>query len=246
MSGEPGAGKTALVSALARDLAAGGWTTSWGHAPEHDGAPAVDPDVLRAPTGDGGTDPAGGAVTDPAGGAVTDPAVARFRRRRAAVTALTEAARTAPVLLVADDLHRAGEGTLDVLTELFSERDPVRGPVLLAGTFRGTEIGPALTAALARFARAEPLRVHLSGLDEAATGALARAVAGRDLDPAAVHRRTGGNPFFVRELARLVKDEGDAALTDGAGRGTRRPAPPARPAPARRAGRAATRRRPRP
>ncbi|GAB3859836.1 BTAD domain-containing putative transcriptional regulator [Dactylosporangium cerinum] len=198
VSGEPGAGKTALVSALARDLAAAGWTVSWGHAPEHDGAQAVHPEVLRP------------ATATP----IADPAAGHLRRRRAAVEALSAAARTATVLLIADDLHRADEGTLDVLTGLFSERDPVRGPVLLAGTFRATEIGPALTAALARFARAEPLRILLGGLSEPATAALARAVAGRDLDTAAVHRRTGGNPFFVRELARLVKDEGAGALQE--------------------------------
>ncbi|WP_327011590.1 AAA family ATPase [Dactylosporangium sp. NBC_01737] len=237
VSGEPGAGKTALVSALARDLAAEGWTTSWGHAPEHDGAPTVHPDILQPPPGvraaetpatktpaPEGRPPEGKAPKGRAteGEAATegratdvpvgDPATARFRRRRATVEALSAAARANPVLLIADDLHRADEGTLDLLADLFAERGPATGPVLLAGTFRATEIGPALTAALARFARAEPMRILLGGLPEPATATLARAVAGRDLDTAAVHRRTGGNPFFVRELARLVKDEGDAAL----------------------------------
>jgi len=119
------------------------------------------------------------------------------------------------VLLVVDDLHRADEGTLDLLTALVGEPEPVVGPVLIVGTYRATEITPELAAALARLARTEPVRVYLGGLSEMATGELARAVAGQDLDAPAVqliHRRSGGNPFFVRELARLLADEGVAAL----------------------------------
>ncbi|MEU8616211.1 SARP family transcriptional regulator, partial [Actinoplanes sp. NPDC048791] len=124
---------------------------------------------------------------------------------------LTAPAAHGPVLLVADDLHLADEATLDLVAALAVE--PVA--VLVVGTFRATEITAELTAALARFARSEPVRVYLSGLDEVGTAALARTVAGAGLDaPAArlIHRRSGGNPFFVRELARLVVAEGEAAL----------------------------------
>ncbi|MFD0787458.1 SARP family transcriptional regulator, partial [Micromonospora azadirachtae] len=141
--------------------------------------------------------------------------MARFRLHRNAAVQLTEVARRGPVLLVLDDLHRADEGTLDLLSGLLTEPEPVTGPVLVVGTYRASEITPELTAALARFARIEPFRVYLGGLAEPATGELARAVLGRDLDEAAVrsiHRRSGGNPFFVRELARLLAAEGDAAL----------------------------------
>jgi hypothetical protein len=115
------------------------------------------------------------------------------------------------VLLVADDLHLADEATLEVVAALAVE--PV--PVFVVGTFRATEIGPALTAALARFARVEPVRVYLGGLDVGASGALARTVAGFDLDLRTarwIQRRSGGNPFFVRELARLLAAEGGAVL----------------------------------
>ncbi|MEV6377572.1 BTAD domain-containing putative transcriptional regulator [Micromonospora musae] len=216
ISGDAGAGKSALAEELTAELAAAGWITAWGRSPEYDGAPVAWPwrqiaDQLTAATGTG---PPGVEAENPAG-AEDDPAVARFRLHRAAAAQLAEAAGRGPVLLVLDDLHRADEGTLDLLSALLTGPEPVSGPVSVLGTYRATEITPELTTALARLARIEPLRVYLGGLAEPATGALARAVAGRDLDAAVVrsiHRRSGGNPFFVRELARLLAAEGDAAL----------------------------------
>ncbi|MER7475623.1 AAA family ATPase, partial [Micromonospora sp. NPDC000018] len=150
-----------------------------------------------------------------AAGPGEDPAAARFRVHRATVALVSAAAGRTPVLLVVDDLHRADADTLDLLTALVGEPEPVAGPVLVVGTYRAAEITPELTAALARVARAEPVRVYLGGLPEPATGDLARAVAGQALDAAVVrliHRRSGGNPFFVRELARLLAAEGESAL----------------------------------
>ncbi|HEY2669011.1 MAG TPA: BTAD domain-containing putative transcriptional regulator [Rugosimonospora sp.] len=227
VSGEAGAGKTALAEALTRTLAAGGWTAAWGRNPEYEGAPvawpwtqitealaARAPEPAQLSVDSGGAD-RGDDRGDDRG--EEDPAVARFRLHRAAVSQLTAVAGRGPLLLVVDDLHRADEGTLDLLTALLAEPDPVTGPVLIVGTFRATEITPELTGALARLARTEPVRVYLGGLPEAATGELVRAVARRDLDAPTVrliHRRSGGNPFFVRELARLLAAEGGAALRD--------------------------------
>ncbi|MET8910663.1 BTAD domain-containing putative transcriptional regulator [Micromonospora sp. NPDC004551] len=143
-----------------------------------------------------------------------EPAVARYRLHRTAVARVGAAARRRPVLLVLDDLHRADEDTLDLLTALFTGPEPVTGPVLAVGTYRATGITPALTGALARLARTEPVRVYLGGLAEAETAELVRTVAGA-ADPdtvRALHRRSGGNPFFVRELARLLAAEGATAL----------------------------------
>ncbi|MEH0826805.1 BTAD domain-containing putative transcriptional regulator [Micromonospora sp. CPCC 205714] len=211
VSGGAGSGKTALAEALTRRLSADGWTTAWGRSPEYEGAPVAWPwtQITRALAA-GDQAPAAGGPT-----ASEDPAVSRFRRHRSAVALLSAVAGAGPVLLVLDDLHRADEDTLDLLAALLTEPEPVTGAVFVVGLFRSTAIGPELTAALARLARTEPVRVYLDGLDEPATGELARAVAGAELDPPTIgliHCRSGGNPFYVRELARLLATEGRAAL----------------------------------
>lgn len=219
LSGEAGAGKTALAEALTRRLSERGWTTAWGRVPEYEGAPVAWPwaqitDALAALPGE--STPAR-AEPDRPPPLAEDPVLARFRLRRAAAAQVSEVAGQGPLLLVVDDLHRADDGTLDLLAALLGEPEPVTGPVLIVGSFRATEISPELTTALARFARTEPARIYLGGLSETATGELAGAVAGRALDPPTahlVHRRSGGNPFFVRELARLLAAGGPAALRD--------------------------------
>ncbi|MBN6041278.1 BTAD domain-containing putative transcriptional regulator [Amycolatopsis sp. 195334CR] len=137
-----------------------------------------------------------------------DLAVARFRRQRAMGEYLAKLGGRGPVVLVFDDLHWADEETLALLTGLAT--DPGAGPVLLVGTYRSTEISAALTEALGRAARAEPLRIYLEGLTESQVAALVTALSRAEPpDARVIHRRSGGNPFFVRELARLWEDEGD-------------------------------------
>ncbi|ROP41650.1 BTAD domain-containing putative transcriptional regulator [Saccharothrix texasensis] len=192
VSGTAGAGKTALAEELAARLAAAGWATAWGTCAED--APAAWPWTRMAEALALGDDlPAG-----------------RFERHRAIAAAL--ARREQPVLLVFDDLHRADDDTLALVTSLAA--DPDAGRVLIVGTYRSTEISAALTGALGRAARTEPARVHLGGLTEARVRDLVEAVTDRaptDADVRAIHTRSGGNPFFVRELTRLW--ETDPALS---------------------------------
>ncbi|WP_433651908.1 BTAD domain-containing putative transcriptional regulator [Micromonospora zamorensis] len=209
LSGDPGAGKTAMAETLTERLAAEGWTTAWGRSPEYEGAPPAWPwtqitDALAGPADD--------LVADGGSG---DPAGTRFRRHRAVASLVSAVADRGPVLLVLDDLHRADGDTLDLLTALLTGPQPATGPVLILGTYRATEISPELTAALARAAGLEPIREYLAGLPVSATDELARAVVGAALDPATarlIHDRSSGNPFFVRELAQLYASEGEAAL----------------------------------
>lgn len=164
VSGDAGAGKTALVTALTRQLAASGWTTVWGA-----GTPVTWPWAVPAEAG-------------------------------------AYLASVAPAVVVFDDLHWADEDTLALLTTLAAS------PVLVVGTYRPTEVAPPLAEALARAARTEPTRIELGGLTEPEVAELVAAVTRRVAPAREIHARSGGNPFFVRELTRLWEAEGDAAL----------------------------------
>ncbi|MFL6126270.1 BTAD domain-containing putative transcriptional regulator, partial [Actinophytocola sp.] len=198
VAGEAGAGKTALAQAGATHLADQGWTTAWGGNPEDDGLPAAWPwtRILAALPGPAPEPETGG-----------DPAAARFRWHRAVHAHLT---RHTPLLLVLDDLHLAGEETLALLASLVAEP----GAILVVGTYRTTDVPGRLTRFLGRVARTEPTRIYLGGLPIGPTAQVVSALTGRDADPGTVrlvHRRSGGNPFFVRELARLLAAGGDVS-----------------------------------
>jgi DNA-binding SARP family transcriptional activator len=208
LSGDPGAGKTALAEALAARLRARGWLVAGGASPETPGAPAAWPwtrmEQTLADAGFGRPD----AV--PGDG---DPVAARFQRRQAIAAHLARIARRRPVLLLFDDLHWADEETLALLIGVAGAPDP--GAVVVVGTYRSTEVSAGLTEALGRAARLEPVHIALGGLTEPQVRELMRTMADRDVDPAAarvVHTRGGGNPFFVRELTRLWTAEGEAGL----------------------------------
>ena len=112
--------------------------------------------------------------------------------------ALEELGRRPPVVAVLEDLHWADAATLD-LVKFLGRRIP-RMPALLVLTYRDDEIGPRhpLRVVLGDLGTSTAVRrVPLSPLSIAAVGALA---AGERIDAAALHRRTGGNPFFVTEV----------------------------------------------
>ncbi|MFB4315425.1 BTAD domain-containing putative transcriptional regulator [Actinomadura sp. 21ATH] len=223
VGGDAGMGKTSLAGRLARTLAADGWTAGWGGAPETGGAPAAWPwaELLRELAA-AGPPPAGLAerlaplLSDAAAApeAAADITSARFRLHRAVGDYLAGLAERTPLLLVLEDLHWADEETLALLAALPARlRDR---PVLLVGTFRHTEAPERLAGTLAALARHEPLRVELAGLPAADVAALVRATCAAEVGPdelAAIAERTGGNPFFTRETARLLDAEGPRAAT---------------------------------
>ncbi|MDX6743509.1 BTAD domain-containing putative transcriptional regulator [Actinocorallia sp. A-T 12471] len=217
VSGEAGAGKTAFADRICRDLAREGWRHARGRTPEVDGAPAAWAwaELLRALHA---VRPAPDALApmldDDTPAPSADPSVARFRLHRAIGGYLADLAHAAPLAVVLEDLHRADTETLGLLAGL-----PERAPdVLFIGTFRSTEPSEPLADALAALAGREPVRIALGGLRADAVADLVRRVCRREVDAAtlaAVAERTAGNPFFVRETARLLDAEGpDAALRE--------------------------------
>ncbi len=133
---------------------------------------------------------------------------------------LRAAAAQGPVVVVLDDLHWAGRQTLAVLRYLVAN-DPISG-VLLLGTFRSNpgEVNDQLARVLADLRRVDhALRINLEGLDERAIRTLIEA---ERSDAVGIHRadlgalagtismRTGGNAFLVSELCRHLQEDGEA------------------------------------
>jgi hypothetical protein len=111
--------------------------------------------------------------------------------------------------VILDDLHWADPGSLRLLA--FVARQLRSAPLLVVGTFRDVDPVPGdeLRGFLADVAGAE--RFTVTGLNARETGELLATVAD-PVDPAAaaaVHRRTGGNPFFVLETGRLMASSED-------------------------------------
>lgn len=209
ITGEAGLGKSTLLEHLGARLERDGWLVAAGRCPEVDGAPPAWAwvEALRAvaatvPPGEFAQDLAP-LLSDsmPVDG---DAAAGRFRLRRAVWGWLAAAATERPVAVVLDDLHWADTTTLGLLGGVVG----VRAPILVVAAYRPDE-GEHLTDTLGALARSAPLRIALPGLDVAAVAELVRAES--EADDATVTRiaeRTGGNPFYVRESARLLNGEG--------------------------------------
>ena len=196
-------------------MAGEGWAVTAGRCPEHEGAPAgwawaqalrrlaraappADPQALATlltdtPQQDG------------------DAAAARFRLHRAVAGYLEEVSRAAPLLVMLDDLHRADDETLAILADVIADltgQDPGAPPTgpprltsnwgCLAAWLPASRPGSRCRAGRGRGGRTDPGDLHPHR---------------RRRHRRAIAERTGGNPFFIRETARLLDSEGALAAT---------------------------------
>jgi hypothetical protein len=215
LSGEPGIGKTRLLEELAElaaergalvlsgrgaqlesDLPFGVWVDAL-----DDHVAALGLERLRRMLGER-VEELARVLPSAAGDARPAPfasPVERFRCHRAVRTLLEGIAAAQPVAVLLDDLHWADGASLELLDHLL--RRPPRARLLVAMAFRPGVPAPFL-AALEAAARAGSL-VDLR-LGPLAAGD-ADALLGDEL-PAAVRERlrrlSGGNPFYLLELAR--------------------------------------------
>jgi DNA-binding CsgD family transcriptional regulator/tetratricopeptide (TPR) repeat protein len=124
-----------------------------------------------------------------AGGQAFDVAGSLFRELR----------RSAPVVLVLEDVHWADEATLDVVRLIARRIDSI--PVLLAMTYRDDESdrGSPLQVVLGELSGAARIlaRVGMRGLSRSAVATMSAPIG---VDPDELHERTQGNPFYVTEV----------------------------------------------
>ncbi len=243
VGGEPGLGKTALVSQAARAwhdagaTIAMGWCEADVRAPYRPFIDALGQLVSSAPTEvlhahverhGAGVFPLapglGRRIDQPPEVITTDPETERFLLFSAVADLLAALSEQAPLVLFLDDLHWADAGTASLLRSLATTPDPAR--LLVVGTFRIDELSAEhpMGQALAAFHRVPTVsRLHLDGLRSAdilelveqLTGAGGGRVAEQLADDLVAE--TGGNPFFVTEVIRYLAESDQLSELSGDG-----------------------------
>jgi hypothetical protein len=234
IAGEPGLGKTSLVSRAAAAWHDGGATIALGWSDPHTRvvyrpfidalAPLVEhapAEMLHAHIERHGaaiarlTPGLGGRVRSLPAAVTTDPDTERYLLFSAVSDLLADLSEEAPIVLVLDDLHWADSATVSLLRSLVADDRPAR--LLVVGTFRSDEVSGnhPMALALADFRRmANASRLPLDGLTiddirhllEGWTGT-GDVAGGREL-AAQLLAETDGNAFFVTEMIRFLAHAG--------------------------------------
>ncbi|MEU5780407.1 ATP-binding protein [Micromonospora lupini] len=248
VTGEPGIGKTTLVTTVAREARRRGALVLGAACWDSDSAPGYWPwvQVLRAlrrsaddwalarpdaepalaallgetstgevphlaaawPAPADGRDAAAWPVHDDKRDVADQEAFALYDAVTAALVAVSQ---RRPVVVVLDDLHWADPASLRLLA--FAAQHTWFERLLLIGTYRDAEVeaGEHPLRPLLMPLVAKATTITLTGLARDEVAALMARTAGREPDADLadeVHRRTGGNPFFVEQTARLWHADG--------------------------------------
>jgi predicted ATPase len=217
VGGEAGIGKTSLATVALERAVARGFGTTWGRAWEWGGAPTywpwlqvvreltagVEGDALRVLLCSGAAHVAQlvPEVRERCPGLPPLPhlegAAARFALFDATTQLLRRAGEATPRVLVLDDLHAADEPSL-LLLQFVVQALPAL-PVVVIATYRDTPgEAPAAVASLLHGIARGSQHLRLVGLSRPQIAAL---VETDDATATALHDASGGNPFFVGELA---------------------------------------------
>jgi ATP/maltotriose-dependent transcriptional regulator MalT len=148
------------------------------------------------------------SLTGLATGRQLAPQHERYRSHRAVRSLLEQLASTQPLVLVLDDLHWADSASIELLGALL--RRPPAAQVLFALAVRPRQVPERLSTALERAWRADLLtRIELGALSaEEARELLGKAV--DRVDSSVLYIESGGNPFYLQQLARSLDRAGRA------------------------------------
>jgi ATP/maltotriose-dependent transcriptional regulator MalT len=231
ISGEPGIGKTRLLSELRSRAETRGYTVLAGRGTELEGEVPFGVfvealDGFLASLGARRAEAIGQRLPQLAGvfpaiGEVAErqpgPAVERYRHHRAIRALLQELAAGQPVVLVLDDVHWADAASVETIAYLL--RKPPSAAVLLALSYRSAQAPQSLSDALgAALRETHAERLMLGPLSEQETDRLLASESD-------VRRRrrifleSGGNPFYIEQLMRAVDAPQSVAVADAEGGG---------------------------
>ncbi len=233
ITGEPGIGKTRLTAEIARECDAAGDLVLHGRWDEEPLCPSqafrealsryslrAPPELLRADVGP--LAPVLGRVVPEVleGSGFPSPERAdvegdRYQVFDAVDRWIRAIAERRHLVLVLDDMHWADRPSLLLLEYLL--RSSMPAPVLIIATYRQTDSNVTgwFSESLAGIRRTTSVEnIALAGLSPTETQELLEAAIGRTLDvheaagAANLQRHTGGNPFFLQEIVRDLREAG--------------------------------------
>jgi len=232
IGGEPGIGKTHLITAILDEAKRRGAFANIGHCYEMEGSPPYIPFIemlehavratpregLRLALGDAASEvaklmPELRRIFPDIPAAIELPAEQQRRFLFNAYREFVErAAKTTPIVAVFEDLHWADEPTLLLLQHLAQLVGST--PLLIIGTYRDVELDvtrPFVKTLESMVRQKQAVRISLRRLPVAGVEQMIEALSGQKVPPSLVRvvfEETEGNPFFVEEVFRHLAEEG--------------------------------------
>lgn len=226
VEGEPGVGKTRLLQEAAAEADRRGALVVWGSCLEGDGTPSMWPWVEVVTEVLNGLPDAArekwlakglGRLVETRDEAVLSlpDSSTQFRLFETVVALVAEVAARRPVQLLVDDLQWADIASLQLFSHL-AARLPSRTVVVGMLRDRAPTPGSNLTHMLGAVSRVPGhRRIRVGPLTVVEVAELVRRESGQDAgaDARAIHARTAGNAYLVRELSRLLAGTWSSAST---------------------------------